>query len=280
MADDGALYSWGYNKSHNVLGRRTSAPFNEPSRVEALADVRIIGVSCGNNFTLAWDDSGRAYSWGYGKHGVLGHGSESDVDTPKIIENLAGSYVVSMNAGYSHCGAVTKDGRVFMFGQGKYGALGLGPKTLSDQATPTLIPAQDGATFVQISCSVGEHHGHTLALTDSGSVFAWGDGYKGKLGLGDQEFRYTPTAIPREHFSGECVTQVSAGGIHSACVSEAGHVFTWGCGSDGRLGHAEAAGHRYLFRSDTPRVVETLREKGSATQVAASYYHTVALLEK
>ena len=39
---------------------------------------------------------------------------------------------------------------------------------------------------------------------------------------------------------------VCAGGIHSSAVTVDGGVFTWGCGSDGRLGHPEAEGHRYL----------------------------------
>ncbi len=68
--------------------------------------------------------------------------------------------------------------------------------------------------------------------------------FSGKLGLGDQESRYTPFQIPPEHFHNETITHISCGGIHSSAVSAAGHVFTWGCGSDGRLGHPEAAGHR------------------------------------
>ena len=102
-------------------------------------------------------------------------------------------------------------------------------------------------------------------------MYAWGDGYKGKLGLGDQEFRYEPTLIPKENFSGDTLRHVSAGGIHSSAVNEEGHVFTWGCGSDGRLEHPEAAGHRYLFRSDVPRIVDALKGSGKATQVCASY---------
>lgn len=35
--------------------------------------------------------------------------------------------------------------------------------------------------------------------------------------------------------------------INSADPRE-GAVWTWGCGSDGRLGHPEAEGHRYLYR--------------------------------
>ena len=183
-----------------------------------------------------------------------------------------------MSAGYSHSGVVTSDGSIFMFGQGKYGALGLGRKLLTDTCAPTQILGSERIVFKELSCSVGEHHDYTLAVTDKGLVYAWGDGYKGKLGLGDQELRYEATQISKEAFQGETVKHVCAGGIHSSAVTDEGRVFTWGCGSDGRLGHPEASGHRYLFRSDVPRIVDFLKDKGKVTQVCASYYHTVALL--
>ena len=91
-----------------------------------------------------------------------------------------------------------------------------------------------------VSCSVGEHHPHTLILTVRGSVYSCGDGYKGKLGVGDLEWRYEPCIVEGL----ENVVQVAAGGIHSAALDREGKVFTWGCGSDGRLGHPGAEGHR------------------------------------
>ena len=91
-----------------------------------------------------------------------------------------------------------------------------------------------------VSCSVGEHHPHTLILTTSGAVYSCGDGYKGKLGVGDQEWRDRPCKV-----SGlEGVVKLAAGGIHSAALDKEGKVYTWGCGSDGRLGHPGAEGHR------------------------------------
>ena len=65
--------------------------------------------------------------------------------------------------------------------------------------------------------------------------------------MGDQESCFSFKKISQESFSNEEIKAVSAGGIHSSAVSKTGNVFTWGCGSDGRLGHPEAEGHRYLF---------------------------------
>lgn len=69
-------------------------------------------------------------------------------------------------------------------GKGSDGALGLGQSRQANAMIPTLCACDLKITAV--SSSKGEHHGHTLALTDKGQVLTWGDGYKGKLGLGDQ----------------------------------------------------------------------------------------------
>ena len=55
----------------------------------------------------------------------------------------------------------------------------------SNVKTLTLCDTK-GSKIKAVSCSKGEHHGHTMALTVEGVVLVWGDGYKGKLGLGNQ----------------------------------------------------------------------------------------------
>ncbi|XP_071080908.1 uncharacterized protein [Haliotis cracherodii] len=281
VSEDRQLFTWGYPRACGVPGiipdpRGILTPIPVPSFTPG----RLSGVSCGHNYTLAWTDSGQAFSWGCGRHGVLGHGTEEDSPTPREIEVLSDKGVAFMDAGYAHCGAVTKDGAVCMFGKGADGALGLKEKTLGNNLVPTKVNSLKGVDVVEISCSVGEHHGHTLAVTRDGQVYSWGDGYKGKLGTGDQEPRFEPTKIPPSSFQNEAIAHVGSGGIHSSAVSVSGRVFTWGCGSDGRLGHPEGKGHRYLFRSDVPKQVEFFKPNQHAEMVKCSYYHTVALVNE
>jgi alpha-tubulin suppressor-like RCC1 family protein len=239
----------------------------------------VVGVSCGHNFTLAWLHDGKVLSWGSGHHGVLGHGDTSDVTAPTVIDALKDETIVEAAAGHSHSAFVTKDGKVYTCGKGKDGALGLGEKNQKDVLAPQLVTFPQEARVVQASCSVGEHHGHTLAVTEEGQVYAWGDGYKGKLGLGSQDSHYTPACIPTSFFNHERVITVCAGGIHSMAATAEGHVYTWGCGSDGRLGHPEGKGHRYLFRSDMPKQVEGCQSKTNFVSISCTYYHSAAIIE-
>jgi regulator of chromosome condensation len=268
----GRLYSWGYS-GHGVLGVASQGVPASPTLVTGLEMEEIVSISCGHNFTLAWSRDGKAFSWGCGRYGVLGHGDERDCHEPKQIAKLSAEHVLSMDAGYAHCATVTID-KVYMFGKGKDLALGLGTAHKHNTTTPTEVPGLRGVKAV--SCSKGEHHGHTLAVTHTGEVYSWGDGYKGKLGHGSSASLASPKRIPQSSFLGESIASVSSGGIHSAAVSDVGHVFTWGCGSDGRLGHPEAKGHRYLFKSDVPKLLEHLEDK--ATNISCSYYHCLALV--
>lgn len=48
------------------------------------------------------------------------------------------------------------------------------------------------------------------------------------------------------------------GGIHSAILSVSGRVYTFGCGSDGRLGHPDFQGKVYLYKESQPKMIESL----------------------
>ncbi len=283
VTSDGGLFSWGYNKTHGVLGLSGGDPSSSALEVVPLRIPLPIGlvkfktVSCGYNFTYAVTVEGRCWSWGSGARGVLGHGDDKDRCQPTPVEALNEASISRLGCGYSHAALVDSSGVLYTVGNGEDGALGHGKADKSDKVIPTSVQALKGVIITSASCSHGEHHGHTLACTGAGEVYSWGDGYKGKLGHGNQESRELPAKIDHSSFLGQAVIQVSCGGIHSAAVTQEGCVFTWGCGSDGRLGHPEAKGHRYLFRSDVPRKVEGLPRNMKALAVSCSYYHTAVL---
>jgi alpha-tubulin suppressor-like RCC1 family protein len=73
------------------------------------------------------------------------------------------------------------------------------------------------------------------------------------------------------------VKKVVCGGIHSAILNEEGRLFTFGCGSNGRLGHPEFKGHKYLYKESMPKVVEAFRER-NVVDVGSSYYTMIAIV--
>lgn len=126
---------------------------------------------------------------------------------------------------------LTSQGTVLSCGEGNYGRLGHG----HSDSLPilTMISALQGFVITQVATSIGSD-GHSLALTETGEVFSWGDGDFGKLGHGNNERQRKPKLI--ESLYDVVVIQVACGHKHSAVLSQDGEVFVFGSAEHGKLG--------------------------------------------
>lgn len=106
--------------------------------------------------------------------------------------------------------------------------------------------------------------GHTLALKNDGTVWAWGDNYYGQLGDGTTTERHAPVQVTG--LAG--VTAIAAGGGHTVALRNDGTVWAWGDNYYGQLGDATAT------ESHTPVQVTGL---SGVTAIAGGGAHTVAL---
>ena len=275
VTSNGDLYSWGYNKTHNVCGVSHDIVFI-PTHIPAVTKFTL--VTCGFNYSVAVSNEGQLYSWGCGRFGVLGHGDTQNRAEPTLIKISETVRFEKVRAGYCHVGFIDTNGQLYTCGKGEEGALGHGVDK-RDKLVPCVVESLLDSVITDVSCSHGERHSHTLICTQDGEVYSVGDGYKGKLGHADYKSHDVPARIDPTHFNNLKITSVACGGIHSAAMATGVVVFTWGCGSDGRLGHPEAHGHRYLFHSNVPRQVDGLGE-WKPLMISCSYYHTAILCSK
>eukprot|EP01117_Protostelium_nocturnum_P017482 TRINITY_DN7112_c0_g1_i1.p1 TRINITY_DN7112_c0_g1~~TRINITY_DN7112_c0_g1_i1.p1 ORF type:complete len:390 (+),score=109.19 TRINITY_DN7112_c0_g1_i1:62-1231(+) len=271
ITEEGHVYTWGSTGSSisGELGQGKRSPSScfEPLRVEALISEAISSVECGHKITGFISRSGNLYI--AGKFMNLKNNS-----LPNLVEIPNGEKVSAFSSWKNYALIVTEDGeKTYCWGESV--ALGLGETTKAPVLTQ--IPQLDGKGVKLVSCSSSEHHPHSAAVTVSGELWVWGEGYKGKLGLGSEEDSFVPTKIE----SDETFVSVSCGGIHSGAISESGKALTWGCGSDGRLGHPRylEGRYRYTYKETRPTRVEKLATV-KATHIKLSYYHTMVLTQK
>ena len=66
------------------------------------------------------------FSWGNGAFGALGHGDTRTKAQPQRIDRLWSSGIVQVACGDNHSAALSIDGRMYTWGFGKHGQLGLG----------------------------------------------------------------------------------------------------------------------------------------------------------
>ncbi|KAG9416335.1 hypothetical protein AC1031_000736 [Aphanomyces cochlioides] len=153
---------------------------------------------------------------------------------------------------------------VYSWGRGEDGQLGLGDT--SDQYRPAIVEALSDKVVVQIACGSG----HTVVLDNKGDVYTWGRGDDGRLGHGDNGWKFVPRLV--EALQNKQIKQVTCGSYHTAAVTVSGDLYTWGGGMYGKLGHGNEVGH------SVPYKVETLSNL-KVDQVACGSRHTVVLLQ-
>ena len=135
------------------------------------------------------------------------------------------------------------------------------------QLRPKQVKALAGQRVIQVAC--GSRDAQTLALTDEGLVYSWGDGDFGKLGRGGSEGCNVPQNV--EKLNGVGICQIECGAQFSLALSKNGLVWTWGKGDYFRLGHGSDQHVR------KPTVVECLRGK-KIVHVAVGALHCLGKL--
>ena len=233
LTTKGRVLAWGLN-NHGQLGDGSTTDTDTPVRVKFAAGTKITSVRAGCFFSMALTTKGHVLTWGDGAQGQLGDGSNSNTDTPVRVKLPAGTKAKSISAGDAHALAITTKGHLYAWGYNGDGELGNG--TTNDAGKPVKVGLPAG-TKVKIVSAGGDH---TLALSTTGQLYAWGYNGDGELGDGTTTSRDTPEAVDFL-FRGTppgAITSLAAGCFHSLALTTKGVVLGWGLGTSGQLGNA------------------------------------------
>jgi alpha-tubulin suppressor-like RCC1 family protein len=195
------------------------------------------------------------WSWGKNASGQLGLGNITDYSSPKQIGAL--TTWATLSAAYTRVLAIKTDGTMWTWGAGSFGQLGLG------NTTSYSSPKQIGAltTWSKASCTLSYS---TLAVKTDGTMWSWGLGGSGQLGLGNT----TSYSSPKQIGALTGWSAVAASYQFSAAIRTNGTLWMWGQGSYGRLGLGNTTSY------SSPKQIGALT--GWST-VAIGMRHTLAL---
>ena len=197
---------------------------------------------------------GSLLAWGDNQFGQLGNDTTIGSDTPVKVQLPAGTRVISMRAGCGHTLALTSTGHVLAWGYNGDGELGDGTTTSTGTPVKVKLPPGTTVTAVRAGCF------HSLALTTTGHVLAWGFSGQGELGNGSTLSSLIPVRVklPR----GTKVRAISAGSGHSLATTATGRLYAWGANSGGQLGDGTT------INRDTP--VKVKLPKGTVVTLTAA----------
>jgi alpha-tubulin suppressor-like RCC1 family protein len=154
-------------------------------------------------------------------------------------------------------------GAVFSWGLNTSGQLGDGTTINSD--TPVQASLPTGLAAVAVAAGAF----HSLALTSTGSVYAWGQNADGQLGDGTTTASNAPIKVGMP--TGVKATAIAAGWYQSLALVSTGSVYAWGDNGNGELGIGTVDTTR-----DTP-VKVSLPAGVTATAIAGGAFQSLAL---
>ncbi|HXH04821.1 MAG TPA: hypothetical protein VNI82_00130 [Candidatus Nitrosotenuis sp.] len=250
----GSVYCWGTNL-YGSLGNGTFTDSNVPVKVRresaVLGNKPVTDLVAGGyaNCALA---GGEAYCWGLNSKGQLGNGTTDNSNVPvKITGFPAGLTVTKLGAASSTICAILSDKSLYCWGNGSFGALGIGPVSgLNYRTTPQKVTLPAGATAEELGTSgaFSDFVCAILPVSASKKVYCWGLNDVGQLGNGTLTTAETPTAVSiPASFAGEVPVAITTDGntanVSHACVlTQSAKVFCWGSNESGVIGNGTTGG--------------------------------------
>ncbi|XP_053310425.1 regulator of chromosome condensation isoform X1 [Spea bombifrons] len=247
LTEDGRVFIFGSFRDNNgVIGllepmKKSAVP------IQVQINVPVIKIASGNDHLVMLTADGDLYTSGCGEQGQLGRVPERFTNRGgrKGLERLLVPQCIHLKVkgtGRVHfqdvfCGAyftfaISKEGHVYGFGLSNYHQLGT--KSTNSCFAPQNLTSFKNSTKSWVGFSGGQHH--TVCVDSGGKAYSLGRAEYGRLGLGEKaEEKSEPTEIPDL----PKIASVACGASVSYAVSQDGHVFSWGMGTNQQLGTGE-----------------------------------------
>ncbi|KAI6648042.1 hypothetical protein LOD99_8244 [Oopsacas minuta] len=183
------VFMWTTSVDHVLSPSSFIAEDMHPLTVPLLSflHIKVLEISCGMEHSLVRTSYG-VYAWGDNRCGQLGVGDRNKRQLPTVIDSLSSKQIIAIACGEAHSLMLDSVNRVHVFGDNRYGQLGIGTKD-PYQTIPFILPLP--VSIVQ-ACGGSMH---SVLLSADGVVYAMGSNYYGQLGVEGLEESSEPVRV-------------------------------------------------------------------------------------
>lgn len=219
---DGTLWTWGQN-SNGQLGLGNTTYYSSPKQVGLLTNWSYISGAGVTYFNGAIKTDGTLWAWGYNGTGSLGLGDTINRSSPTQVGALTNWAAIS--CGSIHALATKTDGTLWAWGSNYFGQLGINTHYNNYSSPKQVGSLTDWA-------KVAGGNDFSAAIKTDGTLWTWGRGQYGQLGLGFSGYRSSPNQVGAltNWLSVSCSTYAMI------AIKTDGSLWTWGSGTNGVLG--------------------------------------------
>ena len=284
------LFSWGSCLKGQLGIGGESQGVSVPSEITSLDSMNIKCLAASGDKSAVINSYGELFTFGSSKNFSMmhadGHGHKDNLKLPTIYgsETLVFSKVA---IGNEHVAAITEDGRLFTMGTQEHGKLGH-PETEQTQneidqeklrykkqgykpgqlsRSKPAVGFVEGPLTGQKVISVACGNKHTVCVTEDGSVYSWGSGKMGALGLGQDNNDSHSQPVKVQGLSN--IVRVDCGTYHTLALDSNGKLYSFGENTYGQLGLTS-----HSLKEASPKKIFTSASQGKIMDFSCGDNHS------
>ena len=234
----------------SISSSETDLVISGPTQDDATGNVYLFPYTKTRNFYIT--DAGK-----YSVDATIA-GLKYKTNEVEVTGTPTSSKVTQVATGGNVSLALTQDGFVYAWGEDTYGQMGQGT-TDTNVNTPVKVKGVGGSGFLSNITKITVGGTFCMALASDGTLYTWGQNNHNQLGDGTTTERKTPVTVS---YSGDPISNISAGMYHSAFTTTTGKVYAFGRNNQGQVGDNTSGTNR-----STPTQVVGVGNSGTLTGI-------------
>ena len=191
----------------------------------------LLNIKNNEKFTFNENSLTSIFTMGNGTNGQLGIGSFIITNLPIRLNTLRSIKITQISCGISHTLALTENNTIYTWGKLYKPISNDKQKNIEfgDYSNPILIESLVNEIIIFISTG----NNHSMALTNRGDLYTWGEGTYGQLGHNIKNNEIYPRKLNINNLK---ITNMKGGACHTIAVCENGFLLGWGNNEKNQLG--------------------------------------------